>query len=218
MPTSVTFRAVAVAASIAACSATTPAAAEQPVSVGVRPVLALADGTPANDIPGGGSFARWHLGERWALSVAVELAKFDFEEPARVVGLAQADGGEAIDAKAESQRLGVWAERRLGAAGGPSRWYTGFGVGAATIDVPDAVGPLAGGGTFHVRTEADTELIAALALGWERELGRRWLLDTALRWEQHFADWQVVDTVSGRTGAVGDYSTFGAHLGVGWRF
>ena len=124
----------------------------------------------------------------------------------------------AIDSKAESQRLGVWLERRLGSPGGPTRWYAGLGLGVASVDVPDASGPLRDGGTFDVRTEVDTEWIASLALGWERHLGRRWTVDAAVRWEEHFADWQVVDAVSGRTGEIGDYFTYGAHLGIGWRF
>ena len=205
---------------LALVAASATARGEEPsrFALGLRPVLLLADGDPANDIPGGGVWGRWRVGERWAFSAAVELAKFDFEEPARLLGLAQSEAEDAIDSKAESVRGSVWAERGFGAPEGRSRWYLGAGLGVASVDVPDAAGPLEGGGSFAIVTEADPEIILGAVAGWERQLGRRWVLDAAIRLEQHFADWQVVDTVSGRTGAVDDYLTWGAHLGIGWRF
>jgi hypothetical protein len=187
-------------------------------TLGARGVLRLADGEPANDIPGAGLFGHYRLSDRWNLAFAVDRAEYDFEQPAKLLGIEQDPDLEPIDALAESTLVRVAVERTYRRADGPSTWFWGAGAGVASIDVPDAVGRRRDGGEFHVRTEVGTELVASLTAGWRRNLGRRWLLDLALGVDQHFADWQLTDTRSGARGAVDDYLTYGAHLGVGFRF
>jgi hypothetical protein len=36
--------------------------------------------------------------------------------------------------------------------------------------------------------------------------------------DRHLADWTVRDRVSGRTGSVDDYTAYGVHAALGWRF
>lgn len=184
--------------------------------LGVRGIITAADGEPANDIPGFGVFGHWRLGDKWSIGLAVDRTEYDFEEPAKLVGLSQDPSVEPIDTIAEATILSAWIERTY--PRGRLDWFWGAGAGFATIDVPDAVGPLQGGGTFDIRTEADSEVIVSLLAGLHRRLGERWMLEFALRADQHFADWQVTDRVSGNRGAVDDYRALGGHLGIGFRF
>jgi hypothetical protein len=193
-------------------------AADPRLRLGARAVLTAADGTPANDIPGYGLFARYRLNERWAIGVSADRTEYDFEEPARILGLTPSPSLEPIDAVAEATVLIVSLERGHRRAGGRTTWFWSLGVGTASIDVPDVSGPLANGARFDIRTEADDELIAALAVGLRRDLFARSFVEFALRLDQHFADWQVTDRSSGARGAVGDYLAWGGHLGVGFTF
>lgn len=188
------------------------------LDLGIRGTILVADGEPANDIPGFGLFGHYRLNERWKLGFAVDQAEYDFEQPARLLGLEQSRNLEAIDVLAESTTVSAWLERSLGDPNGRMEWFWGAGLGFASIDVPDASGPLQGGGRFDIETKADTEIVAMLLAGLRRRFGQRWALELALRGEQHFADWQLRDRISGRTGAVEDYLAYGGHLGLSFRF
>lgn len=195
----------------------TPAGAQaQRFDLGVRGILTAADGEPANDIPGFGVFGHYRLNDRWSLGLAVDQTEYDFEEPARIVGLRQDPTLEPVDVVAEATVISLWLQRDY--ARNRVTWFWGAGLGLASIDVPDATGPLAGPGTFDIRTEADSEVIASLTAGVLRRFGDRWFLEFALRADQHFADWKLTDRVSGATGAVDDYLALGGHLGIGFRF
>ena len=196
----------------------TPALAEESFDLGLRAGITLADGEPANDIPGFGLFGHWRLNERWQLGFALETAEYDFEQPARLVGIRQDPSANVVDAKAEGTTVSAWLERLWGPPGARGHWFWGAGIGLASIDVPDARGPAAGGGLFDVETDAGTEVVASLLGGRRVELGERWALDLTLHLDQHFADWKVRDRVSGRRGAVDDYFTYGGSVGVAYRF
>ncbi len=187
-------------------------------SLGVRGMITASDGEPANDIPGFGAFASYQLSDRWSLGFSVDQTEYDFEQPARLLGLSQDPNLDPIDVVAEATVFQLELRRAFDRPGGRWVWFLGAGLGAASIDVPDAQGPLAGPGTFDVQTEADTEIIASLLGGFQRRFGSHWFLEFSLRADQHFADWQLVDRVSGARGAVDDYLAFGGHLGLGFRF
>lgn len=186
--------------------------------LGVRGILTASDGEPANDIPGFGVFGHWRLGDRWSLGFAVDQTEYDFEEPAKLVGLRQDPGVEPVDVIAEATVLSAWLARTYRRPGGRLSWFWGAGLGFASIDVPDAVGPLAGGGTFDISTDADSEIVVSLLAGLQRRLGERWFFEFALRADQHLADWKVMDRISGAKGAVDDYLALGGHLGIGFTF
>ncbi|HEX4953579.1 MAG TPA: outer membrane beta-barrel protein [Thermoanaerobaculia bacterium] len=187
-------------------------------SLGARGMITVADGEPANDIPGFGVFAGYRLNDRWSLGLSVDRTEYDFEEPARLVGLAQDPSLDPIDVIAEATVFQLELRRSFERLGGRWVWFVGAGLGAASIDVPDAQGALAGSGTFDIETEADTEVVASLLGGLQRRFGDHWFLELALRADQHFADWQLVDRVSGARGAVDDYIAYGGYFGLGFRF
>ncbi len=194
------------------------AAQEQRFDLGIRGIITAADGEPANDIPGFGVFGHYNFSDRWSLGLAVDQTEYDFEEPARILGLQQDQDLEPVDVVAEATVLSAWLQRNFGRSGGRTTWFLGAGLGFATIDVPGATGPLEGGGTFDIETDADSEIIASLLAGFHSRLGSRFFLEFALRADQHFADWKLNDRVSGRTGSIDDYLAYGGYLGVGFRF
>jgi hypothetical protein len=192
-------------------------AEERNFALGVRVMVTAADGEPANDIPGAGVLGRYALNEGWSIGVAVDRTEFDFEEPAKVIGVVQDPALEPIDALAEATALSAWFERTF-ARQGPIAWFIGAGLGAASVDVPDAAGARADGGQFNVHTEVDTEIIASIVGGVRLDFGSRWFAEFSVRADQHFADWRIVDRISGAQGSIDDYLALGGHLAIGVRW
>lgn len=185
----------------------------QRFDVGLRVMITAADGEPANDIPGFGLLGRYALDERWTLGAAIDRTEYDFEEPAKVIGIAQRADLGPIDALAEATTVSVWIERRF-----TRHWFVGAGLGAASVDVPGTTGGRADGGRFDIRTAVDTEIIASVVGGVRWRFGERWYSEFALRADQHFADWKIADRVSGARGSIGDYLAWGGYLAVGLRW
>jgi hypothetical protein len=71
--------------------------------------------------------------------------------------------------------------------------------------------------TFDVRTDAGSEVLASVGLGYRRRIGARWRLEALARYNHHFADWELEDQVSGATGSVGDYGTTSLLVGFSFR-
>ncbi len=192
---------------------------ERRIEVGAKLQTTMASGIPANDMPGFGIFGLYRLNDDWTLGVRLDRTEFDYEEPARLIGIPLDPDAEPIDAKAEGTILGAWVERSFRATPeSRTEWFVGAGLAAASIDVPDVTGPTLAGGTFFIRTEADTEIIVSVLGGVRRRLGERWFLEFTLRGDQHFADWTSTDEVSGGTREIDEYFAYGGSLGFGYRF
>ncbi len=187
--------------------------------LGLRYNVVGGDGEPTNDALGYGVFGRYRLNERWAIGAAVDITdELDVERTARLVGLVQDPDVKVIDSLGESTAVTVWIERIYARPSGRWEWFWTAGAGFNSVDVTDASGPLAGGGTFDIQTVTDTELLLALSGGFRWFFASEWGLEVALRADQHFADWTLTDRVSGATGTVDDYLVRGVHLGVLYRF
>jgi hypothetical protein len=190
----------------------------QRFDAGLRAGITVTDGEPANDIPGYGLFGHYRLDDRWTIGISVDQTEFDYEEPAKVLGIPVVSSGEPIDAVAEATVLGVWIERNFSASQSRTDWFLGAGIAAASVDVPDVTGPRGDSGSFDIHTEVDTEIIVSLMGGVRRELGENWFIEFVLRADQHFADWTSTDRISGATATIDDYTAFGGQLGLGFRF
>lgn len=186
--------------------------------LGARAGVTAADGVPANDIPGYGLFGHYQLNEHWTLGLSVDLVEYDYEDPARLLGIPVDPALEPVDATADSTIVAVWLERTFGAPEARTVWFLAAGLAAASVDVPDVTGPLLGGGSFDISTSADSEVIVSLIGGVRRKLGERWFAEFALRVDQHMADWTSTDQISGATASISDYSAYGGYLGFGFRF
>ena len=197
-----------------------PGFADEPgrIDLGLRLGTTMASGIPANDIPGYEIFGLYRLSDEWTLGFGLGRTEFDYEEPARLIGIPLDPAAEPIDAKVEATIVSAWIERSFSEPQSRTEWYAGAGLGAASLDVPDVTGPTLSGGTFDISTEAETEIILSLMGGVRRKLGERWFAEFTLRADQHFADWQSTDAVTGGTRDIDEYFAWGGTLGFGYRF
>jgi hypothetical protein len=186
--------------------------------VGLRLRLGLASGVPANDMPGYGIYGIYRLNDEWAVGLSFDQMKFDYEEPARRLGIPLDPDDPPVDAKVDQQIVGVSVLRSFSPPEASREWFLGGELGMAFTDVPVVTGPTATGGTFEIHTEVDRELIASLLGGVRQRFGENWFAEFTLRADQHFAAWEPVDVVSGAEARHEDYFAYGFHLGVGYRF
>ncbi|MGH9381127.1 MAG: hypothetical protein ACRD2Z_11010 [Thermoanaerobaculia bacterium] len=186
------------------------------IDLGVRANIVGGTGKPSNDILGAGLVGHYRLSSRWAVGLSIDhSAEFDVERAPDLVGLTSP---EVIDAVGTSTALTGSLERAFGRPAGRWEWFVSAGVGINSVDVDDVSGPLIDGGTFDISTDAGTELLALAGVGGRRWLGNKWGVEAQVRAERRFADWQMVDRVSGATGTIDDYSVRGILLTVLRRF
>jgi hypothetical protein len=194
---------------------TATAAQEERFELGIRGLILLGKGTPANDMIGEGLVGRFAFNKQWRLGVALDGVTFDYETPNRALGI---PATAVVDGTNDWQRVGIFVERRFD---GDRRWDWHWlaGIGNASVDdISDVAGLRAGGGTFDIATAADEELHAFAGGGLHRSLGRRWLLDTSLTLEHHATDYVLTDRVSGARGTIGSQTVYGIGIGVSYRF
>lgn len=175
-----------------------------------------ASGKPSNDILGFGVILHRKLSDEWYLGVSLENATdFDVERPNEELDI---DSVSETDALGTMNMITVVAERRY-ALDSPN--WTGFwnlGGGIADIDVDNADGDVEGGGRFDIEIEADTEYVLIGSVGAMQRLGEHWSARYEATLEQHFADWDIKDNITGRTDSYDDYTVFGLRIGMNYRF
>ncbi len=196
-----------------------PASADEngKFELGVHLGTMLGDGVPANDMPGFGIYGLYRLNERWSVGLGVDRTEFDYEEPARLLGLPLDPDDPPVDPKAEMTIFSALVERSFESSRAGREWFLGAAVGVADADVPDVTGPTATG-TFDINSEVDREVIVSLRGGVRQQFGERWFATFTLRAEEHFAAWELEDRVSGATARHDDYFTYGGFIGIGFRF
>ena len=188
------------------------------VQVGLRLGTSLASGVPANDMPGYGIHGLYALNDQWSVGLGLYLTEFDYEEPARQVGLPLDPDAEPIDAKAEQMIYSAIVERSFSPPDARRQWFLGAKLGVADTDVPVVTGQTATGDSFEIHTEVDREIIVSAFGGLRQRFGEHWFGEFTLSADQHFAAWESEDRVSGAEGRSGDYFAYGLHLGIGYRF
>jgi hypothetical protein len=191
-------------------------AQENSFDVGVRGVVIIGDGQPANDMMGYGVVGRWEFRDSWHLGIAFDSVEFDYETPNRVLGI---ESVEVVDPGNEFSRISLLVERRYGPPDSPWSWFWTAGAGFAAIDVGErAAGTTPAGGTFNIATTADDEAHFMIGGGLRRSFGENWALDAALTIQHHTTDYQLVDLVSGATGSIGSQTPYGLTLGISYGF
>jgi hypothetical protein len=185
--------------------------------VGVHLGTMLGDGVPANDMPGFGIYGRYRPNDRWSVGLGVDRTEFDYEEPARLLGLPLDPADPPVDPKAEMTIFSALVERSFESSRAGREWFLGAAVGVADTDVPDVTGPTATG-TFEIDSEVDREVVVSLRGGVRQQFGERWFATFTLRAEEHFAAWELEDRISGATARHDDYFTYGGFVGIGFRF
>ena len=196
------------------------AAAEEAgqINVGLRLGTSLASGVPANDMPGLGLHGLYALNDDWSVGLELYRTDFDYEEPAKRVGLPVDPDAEPVDAKAEQTIISAMVERRFSSGDDRRQWFLGAKLGVADTNVPITTGFTATGDPYEIHTEVDRELILSLLGGVRQRFGEHWYGEFTVNADQHFAAWEPEDVISGATGRSDDYFAYGFHLGVGYRF
>lgn len=184
--------------------------------LGLRANIVGGTGKPSNDILGFGLIGHYRLGGRWAVGFGIDhSAKFDVERAPDLVGLTSP---EVIDAVGTSTALTGSIERTFGPPGGRWEGFLSVGVGINSVDIDDVSGPLVDGGTFDISTDVDTEVLALAGLGGRWWFGNAWGAEAQVQGQRRFADWDLVDRVSGATGTIDDYTVRGILLTLLHRF
>jgi hypothetical protein len=191
------------------------AAQEEMFELGIRGVILLGKGEPANDMIGEGLVGRFAIDDRWRIGVALDSVTFDYETPNRTLGIPAV---AVVDGTNEWQRISAFVERRFD-RNGRWRWHWLAGLGRADVDDDANVAGLrVGGATFDIATTAATELHVFAGGGAHRPLGDRWLLDATLTFEHHDTDYRLVDRISSANGTIGSQTAYGIAVGVSYRF
>ena len=196
------------------------AAIDYPYEIGVEAKVDFANGEPANDMAGMGIVGRFALTDRWWLGTSIDLLEYDFEEPVKIIGMEQdaLQASKAIDSTVTANNFGIRLERRYGTGRMGSNWFWDAGLGLGVLSVADVSGPAAGGGRFNLTSDVGTEVLILGGLGYRHAFGERWILAQRIGVTQHRTNWEVRDSVSGRSGQVDDYTTIGLSVGVDYRF
>jgi hypothetical protein len=191
------------------------AAQESRFELGMRGLVLLGKGTPANDMIGEGLIGRLALSDALRLDVALDSVTFDYETPNRALGIPATN---VVDGTNSWQRVSVLVERRFDGER-RWRWHWLAGLGYADVEpVGNVAGQRADGGTFDITTTADDELHVFAGGGAHREIKSRWLLDTTLTVEHHDTHYELVDSVSGARGTIGAQTAYGIAIGLSYRF
>ncbi len=208
--------AILLAAAIPASGQQTP---EDNNLIGVRALL-LSGGDPANDVFGGELFWKRRLNSGWKIGVGLNALKYDFEKPTDEVDLMPVIvRGDTPDTKVHSTLLSASVERDFWRSSqGRMRWSWSAGLGLNRLQFDNFRGQTTGGDPFDIKIDADPEIVLLGGADFTWSFATRWHLLSGLIVERHFADWTVMDRVSGNTGSVGDYSVLGARVGVGFSF
>lgn len=173
-------------------------------------------GEPSNDILGFGVVLHRRLSDEWYLGFGIDVAhEFDVETPNELLDI---DGVGEVDALGTMILLTALAERRYAfeSSNWSAFWNLGFGI--ASVDVDDADGAVEGGGRYDIEIDADTETVLVGGVGLMQRLGENWSMRYEATVEQHFADWEVSDRVSGASDSYDDYTVSGLRLGLNYRF
>jgi hypothetical protein len=169
-------------------------------------------------MPGYGIRGLYALNDRWSVGLEIYLTEFDYEEPAKRVGLPVDPDAPPVDAKAEQLIYSVMAERLFSPPKARRQWFLGAKLGVADTDVPVTTGLTATGDPYEIHTEVDREVILSLLGGLRQRFGERWFGEFTVSADQHFAAWEPEDRISGATGRSDDYFAYGFHLSIGYRF
>lgn len=194
-------------------------AQEGDMSLGLYGNIVGSSGEPSNDVLGIGLIGNYQLKDNWFVDIEFIHSEADFERPWKVVGIVQDETTEkTIDALYTSTLIMAQMGQNINSGSNSYDYYWSAGLGFHTIDVDDVSGPVLGGGTFTITTDAGTETIIGGKLGIKQHLSDSWSMNYALRIDYHLADWTVTDTVSSTTAKISDYATYGALIGVQKKF
>jgi hypothetical protein len=191
-------------------------AIEDPVwSAGYRFEVLTANGEPANDMMGSGAFAGYRATDHIRIVASFEYVEYDFESPQSYLGLPK-NAVEETDSRTRSTLISVDIEQAWGAPTGRWRPFAFAGAGMGYTKIDDIRGT-AEGEPYDIRAEGGIETVPRCGAGIRYRRGS-WMAAAGAKAERHFADWELEDRLSGRTGEVGDYAAYGGWIELSFYF
>ena len=189
-------------------------AEENKMSLGLYANIVGSSGEPSNDVLGAGLIGSYKYNASWYIDMELIHSKADFERPWKIAGVIQDPSVDTIDAKYTSNILMAHLRQNIKSNNPAYDWYWSAGIGLNSLDIDDASGPVEGGGTFNIKSNASTETIVGFKTGIKHHVSETWNINYAIRLDYHMADWEVTDSVSNASGTIDDYITYGALIGV----
>lgn len=186
--------------------------------IGPRANVLLGNGKPANDILGFGVVGRYKLNNGWFIGAAVDSYEYDFERPAKVLGIPTDPDADVIDANGDYTALSGSIGRLYNETNRGFDWYWTLGLGFASPNVDDVSGPTEAGGTFDITFDVGSEIHVMGALGTSYNFSNKWSVGFTARLEHQFLDMTMTDTVSGNTTKLDSQTAMGASIGFNYRF
>jgi hypothetical protein len=193
--------------------------AEEPRNeFGFRANVLLGDGIPANDVLGAGLIGRRYLNDGWFVGGSLDTYVYDFERPAKLVGIRQDPIADVVDADGTTTVVAGFVGREYGDANNGFRWFWSLGLGIAADSVDDVSGPTDNGGTFDLTFDTGNNVQVQGAIGTSWYFSSRWSASFTARLERHFMDIKVTDRISGATSSVDSQTPVGGYLSLNYRF
>ena len=191
---------------------------DKPWEVGATFNPFVGTGTPTNDMIGAGIVVKRAISDKAKVAFGFDMfSGFDFERPAETLGIQQATGIKAIDATGDKTSFSLWYEGALSETI-ERGFYWKAGASLGLVDVGTASGATASGGTFNISTDAGTEFAVLAGIGYSASLTENLNFNASFDVQENFADWTLTDSVSGASGSVGNYLTYGLRIGFNYRW
>ncbi len=186
--------------------------------IGPRANVLLGNGKPANDILGFGVVGRYKLNNGWFIGAAVDSYEYDFERPAKILGIQQDPAEGVIDADGDYTALSGSIGRLYNETDRGFDWFWSMGLGFASPNVDDVSGPTDMGGTFDITFDVGDEIHLMGALGTSYNFSEKWSAGFTARLEHQFLDILMTDNVSGNTAKLDSQTVMGASFSFNYRF
>ena len=186
--------------------------------IGPRANVLVGNGKPANDILGVGVLGRYKLDNGWFIGAAIDSYEYDFERPAKVLGIKQDPAEDVIDAAADHTAISGSIGRLYNETSRGFDWFWSLGLGFASPNVDDVTGPTDTGGTFDITFDVGNEIHLLGALGTSYNFSPNWSASFIARLEHHFLDVTMTDSVTGNTAKLDSQTVMGASLSLNYRF
>jgi len=183
--------------------------------IGLRYSVLVGQGEPSNDMGGIGLYSTFNWKEDWYFGLGVNQYEFDYENPAKIMGLSPAS---VVDGKNDMTQVSAWLERRYGAGDGKWSWFWNAGLGYGFVTADTVAGETTSGDPFLITTDASDEFQLLTSIGLHYDFATNWRIELAALAQYHFTDYKLTDKVSGSTGSIGAHVPIGVNFGISYRF
>jgi len=182
--------------------------------LGFHAGISLAAGEPFNDSILVGLSGKYHLKDKWLVTMGVDYLQFDFENPAYHIGL---PADKVKDGSFTEYIISVGAQREFSKIWKMTPFVSG-GLGIGIISEEDVSGTHSGGTPYTIKSDVGTEFIPNLGGGFRLPTSENTSFEFGLRVDYHITDWTITDSLSPATGTMDDFLAYGINFGFVYDF